>query len=46
MIEKHNSEVEELGWPTKTVLKEHTYISCLKENSTPTEPQKSTQADE
>lgn len=33
-------EVEELGWPTKTVLKEYTYISCLKENSTLTEPQK------
>ena len=33
-------EVEELGWPTKTVLKERTYLSCLKEDSTLTEPQK------
>ena len=32
--------VEELGWQTKTVLKEGTYLSCLKENSTLTEPQK------
>lgn len=34
------SKVEELGWPTKTVMKEATYIFCLKSDSTLTEPQR------
>ena len=33
--------VEELGWRTKTILKEGTYNNCLKESSTLTDNQKS-----
>ena len=34
------SKVEELGWPTKTVMKEGTYNFCLKSDSTLTVPQR------